>query len=1194
MTGADGTTEQRPLGGAASSMHTERAVYEPYKSHTDRHESLQSCSTSKDPCVILHFAIPPNICTAANDKFFVRIASVKVNPLHKYADGHFWTCVQLRHESVSSFRYETFFESRKRKEGFVAAFNSYLGGESYERVEEYVSEGIVSLLPHRTRAKFKGMVFCLGAANIEMQVTKFLGYVCGQRDFELQVPLRDFVALFDGPKKQALFDHIAYLEQARTHLTVQQTSHFALVAATCIGALHKANFGRFTSKLLSVAAFPSADMLRSLSATDVSTLRDATLKEAVESGIRHLIRHNMEHNRSDLAWLEKAANDEYLDVVVASCKDAYTSVRKSHAPLTRDVEATFLAIMDTFAFTESKIEILRCLFLISSDSVSCKEAVLNCFFTAARCFKTKRCFTEYNALIKELSVSDLFLVARVAKGYYPTTDTNDVVIAPLKDVLMDRIAHSTLVEVQTITVDNCNDMFLNEAWVNACFDRIKIINAHNINLLFDSVLIVFLDLPQNLPGLALKWVEHRLRGLRDDKQIVLDTVKTVLAARMLVQSGLRWMKVTAAAQVLALEVQVLDSVNQLLHSITVAPWDCIQCVSGLADLIRPINDEVLPLSNHVVEWLSCKMVASLAQQVNDSSYLMRVLNEIDCHNALTCEFSVAVVVLFLDLLTKRMPARLLYCDSYVDVVSVSSIVQVMSTLRDMVSLEQMKRHAKFTQIKALVDKIFKAILGGEILVADFLHVKAVGSNGGSDWKVPLVNFAKAYAVDLTLETLNGCELAIATFQTKLQNVRLYLVHVQQESKEETEAGFVAVALAELNRLCSHLEDNIGVFSVEQVRSDDLWGRLLDLVPLAEEFSACRGSKLYESIWCRELGSRLGNEEVNDSTDSESGSEKRDKVSQLVTLCGDVNNASEACLDGFLKSFANFRSLKIGDVAHIWVTNLVFDEEYQSLGKIQLYRGKLEHFHDKRYLLQALSDMYAMRDYASGLLDVFQMFEGVMVDDSSHIVRVTNQLVDFDCEADDALLEKMHLLNTRFQGAVAQLTGNNFKLFVGLLRELRLCSEVMSFLHQLRDEKNVNLIDMVEDSSDSIVRPETVAEFDSIRRSFRELLVRLADRRHCSPEDFVRDLTECLLIHQDSDAHLAAKLYSCRSQVNAILSQIFGMVLIRYNLVFRSTAFAISGSLWRTARSRPRSCVAKSMTPARQSGAGPRPASLCWW
>jgi hypothetical protein len=538
-------------------------------------------------------------------------------------------------------------------------------------------------------------------------------------------------------------------------------------------------------------------------------------------------------------------------------------------------------------------------------------------------------------------------------------------------------------------------------------------------------------------------------------------------------------------------------------------------------MIRPVSAEVAPFSNHVVAWLREKIEALLVQLAGDPSGLMRVLKEIDCRSAQSCDFSLAVMVAFLDLLSNKLPANL----KYTDVAPFSTFIQMVSPLRDMVSCAQIEGHAKFGQIRVFTMKLLDLIASEELTVEQLLGLKTVAIGGG-DWKSPLVEFASAYGHPVSSDTIAHSEEIIVRFQTKLQTVRLYLVHVQLESKEG-EVGFVADALAELNRLCAHLEDNIGSLMVRQLRGQDVWGRLYEMVHLAEDFTNCKGSKLFESVWRRELATRVSCELGN--TDLGSDAERRASVRQLVVLCEEVADATGKCMDSFLLSFSNPATLKIGAVAQIWVSGLVFNSEQAALG-LTIYNEKLVHFRNEWHLLQALTEMYAFRGFATGLLAVFEMFEGVNCSASSGIIDVTTTLSSFDVEAEDASLLQVYEHMVAWQDAVTQLTSGHFDRFVELLRELQLCGEVVNFLQLLRDEKNVNLIDMVEDSSDSIVRAETVAEFDSIRRSFRGLLLLLVDKGTCNPEAFMRDLTQNLLSGDDADKHLTAKLFSCRSQV----------------------------------------------------------------
>jgi hypothetical protein len=112
--------------------------------------------------------------------------------------------------------------------------------------------------------------------------------------------------------------------------------------------------------------------------------------------------------------------------------------------------------------------------------------------------------------------------------------------------------------------------------------------------------------------------------------------------------------------VIDFEALVLEASKDLLVSLSISPWASVQCVEDLTNILRPLHDDVLPLSKQVVAWMGEKMAALLAQLVNDPDAPLRLLRAIDCRAELTCDFSVAVEVTFLDLLTKQLPAHLSY------------------------------------------------------------------------------------------------------------------------------------------------------------------------------------------------------------------------------------------------------------------------------------------------------------------------------------------------------------------------------------------------------------------------------------------------------------------------------------------------------------------------------------------------------
>eukprot|EP01034_Spumella_vulgaris_P021951 gene21951-28030_t len=1091
-----------------------------------QHESIDSIATNGKYSCILHFSFPPEMCVNAQDTFYVRCNDTKIL-LTKYSEGHFWANIVL-YDGIKSVRYEVFWMRREQKADLFSKVGTYFGGSTHHDVEMKVAAGTASFLQYRLnkQTKFKGNTFCLRASgSAEMQMVKFLSYVCCQEDFEPRVALRDIVPLFsDSVKQHDLLLNNGYLEQVRALLKPQQSSLFPLVAAVCLGAMQRANTSRTIGVLSNAPQFPSTSILRAVMNADVLSLNDPLLQELAVVGVSALVRHNLTHSMNDLtcdlAWLEKAANNEFLDVVLVNSKSF------GNLQLSDEAETSFIGILVDFQFTDHNVELFKLLFKMSKDRLACKEAVLNCFFRTARSVKTKNTFStvamrQVDALLQDLSLSDLVVVARIAKTHHSLK--TDLVVASLRNTLTDCVLRSTLADVQKVSVEDFNCMFLDEHWLDVCIKRIHEVAPRTIEHIFDSNLVVYVKSSQHLPVLATAWMECILtsyRYQRDEQTAILETVSTVLDARMFVQKGAQRLKATQT-DVCNFETKVLGEAGKFLSRMNTTPWTCVTCVPRIADLIRPVNELAMVLSNDVVAWLRGKLEESFAQLANDPDASMRLLKAIYRSADKPCAFTEGVLATLLDLLTEKLPLHMTYADA----IAFSVQVRAFHGLQDDYLLALLEKHPKYKQIKVFVTKLLGTIVSEDILVRELLQLKTV-QGGGADWKTPLLNFAIAYKVNVTPAMLNSCEETIASFQAKLVNIRAYLNNVEKESGE-TSSGFVTDALVELNRVCTHLEHSVGSLAAKVLRGPAVWGRARELMPMAEEFHLHKESQLFLTTWRREFGTRASVELVD--TELEPGSERRDAVQQFITLCEDANTATDTVLNAFLLSFATPNTLKIKAMTKVWVAGLNCEDEYRTLGDTK-YRNKLAHFWSQRQLLEALTNMNVYRNHASGLLDALKMFVGVDATSSSAIVDLSTALSTFEVDAEDASLWEIHECIENWHAVVTTATSNHFDSFVELLSELRGCGEVISFLYLLRPEKNVNLIDMVEENSDSIVRAETVAEFDAIRRAFRQLI--LSDRER-SPGTFLTDLTTSLLVGIDRDVGLAAKLHSCKSQIHSI-------------------------------------------------------------
>lgn len=646
-----------------------------------------------------------------------------------------------------------------------------------------------------------------------------------------------------------------------------------------------------------------------------------------------------------------------------------------------------------------------------------------------------------------------------------------------------------------------------------------------------------------------------------------------------------------------------------LEAVQLQPLDCLAHAGDL-EIIGDDNNDLQSMKDGIFNWLRRNLL--LVLDVASPQSFFRPVTQIDCpaDQVTARPLSQKMLSLLLDTLSappyatpRARKAPLDYCHlepfgEFVRAICIANSRSKSSSSLSMLSHKMLLAHCYFQELVVYAEQLAGSVSSGAITLRCFAQVQARPD--------PLLCFSSALGASLTAATITDCHSSVLRFQGNLAATRQYLNRVQERSFVFPIAQSVVVHCMELLRALESTSDALQLSQLNTLGA--LSDEVAALVPIAHSLQDVKDSALYLSIWNCELDramthyaadtANVGTEpphmgmdvDINDAdvdVNVEDGSlttatvildegveECKEEpvddsaVRDFLALCEAVGERSDDQINQFLESFSGSKRshLKMVSVRLLWSSDMVFEKELTALRKSDRFGDKLESWGNScGAMMRSLSDSSQYCTIlAPALLAMVQLFN--CRTEASALIAMSHELVAVQTRPDEVLMSELTELMINWRRTVADQCGQHcsFEALTDFVCELQHCGAVIAFVDEVKDEKDFNLMDMVEENADSAIRAETVAEFESIRRALTPLLrptvqsirakaipeaasgnnvravaqaaplqesakVTLVSRLD-TPEKMLREFSAKLL---GSVTNTTAKLHSCRHQIHGI-------------------------------------------------------------
>eukprot|EP01038_Epipyxis_sp_PR26KG_P009643 gene9643-12983_t len=356
-------------------------------------------------------------------------------------------------------------------------------------------------------------------------------------------------------------------------------------------------------------------------------------------------------------------------------------------------------------------------------------------------------------------------------------------------------------------------------------------------------------------------------------------------------------------------------------------------------------------------------------------------------------------------------------------------------------------HKDMNKIVEFVNNLITSIYSKSITFARIQEM--VATTGTASWVDIMYGYASSLNINLTKETLTHMEIKCMEFREEMNATSEYLNTVHDWLSKISHSFLVQLSLF-LDHFVN-LKSNLPSLSMIDIESShNVWGKLLVIKNNSTSFSVIKASKLIARVWKETLleFSCRGSDSLEFDFPSLS-SEAFEKT--LITI------------NQYLNYLKNPESLSLAAARLIWKDGTSWEHETNAF---------------KKYIISNIekSDFYC-RKYAPALMKTLEVFSCC---DDREIVRSSRKLIGISPEI--SLKELSYIITTW-----ANLLGDDWEMLLPIFLEFSKSSDLVDFIREIKNEKNFDLIDMVEEHSDSFIRLDTAYHFDAARRFIRELL-----------------------------------------------------------------------------------------------------------
>eukprot|EP01038_Epipyxis_sp_PR26KG_P006688 gene6688-9172_t len=846
----------------------------------------------------------------------------------------------------------------------------------------------------------------------------------------------------------------------------EKPSNASIAAMTFIGIASKLVRNE---NVLPGINFPSYELLLSLvEEDDLLKLKSNTSKEYFYVGVKKITTHNYVYG-SDINWLLKLSANEFVNTIVDAVNESPKKLKST------SVENNFLFNSSVSNLSPSLIRKVfyslyestpgigdeqkqhrKLLLLNLLNSITWTRPDFHKYFST---FVSKLSFTELIDLV------ELFATINVGSDGFLSQSLVRISIDIFQNIILKNVPFLSVQDVALISAEIVCYLEISSSHIKLLFDEMiksgekikiefsleKILNTHLVAAVspddryfllkscIDWILIWSKYIKETEPNLdSIYNILFRvLEGLKNASQFV-DFDLTEFTGKLLNESGRA----------------LVESFN---------PVKALKSIRLLYLLFRKkrshsnLTDISSAIESHALNYLRT-VLGNFLDTPQSFEQAFDLLSRDNFDEEIT-KFEKDCVLLLLNILNTKIGYPKLSYEKMGNL-SVFFYLFMQSMDRELFLLE----HDGMTSILKYIQKLMELIKEKKFTLAGVDEVTSALIT--PSWLEALDNICKCSNVKLTRTDFTEIKDAVSKFRQELIGLRNYVTRCVDCLQGHCSITHLKLYLD----FISSLESKTSTLTLAEVSNPMVWELLSDLKPHAQFLTQVQDSTLITTLWEQIFRS------LHPIIDEDQSSLVDNNGLNFIELSEGAVSKVRQQLKIFFEKIATPDLITLSEVRKIWVDGLIWDQELKVFQEIfPVYSVTLERSYQ---MIQHLTKVALFQSvYAPGLISALEIFDCSLDSDlgrsSERLVSVGDDISLF--EFNDSIINWQYCM------------GDDWESLITIVVELGKAKELVDFVKVILEEKNFNLIDMVEEHSDSIIRAETVSEFDVVRRFLRPLL-----------------------------------------------------------------------------------------------------------
>lgn len=861
--------------------------------------------------------------------------------------------------------------------------------------------------------------------------------------------------------------------------------NFSLLVLICIGVSGISLSINFDER------FPSNDILKQLTTEDSFVLRQH-FSQCFSKGLDELLIHSFKYFKNDLMWLKMIELEIFSNEII----DRILKVTNQLTPIPQELEEIYIPILAKLTLDQERMKLLIPLYKLFPS----KHLVISNFINSnRRKFSAESFQRGFKNFLQSMSMNlkELSLIVQWLRDLLPKRD--DSIVALLKDIFCNVLSQQSLVVIQNIEGAVWDAIYTDEEMVIFWFNTI-IAQDHDVALskILATELVLRIERSKRISELCKSWVSYifnkTFKSLSDKEQVVSMT-KYILKAQTTFAEGIKRHSPNLNAE--TLRSDIMTEINKFLPS-TISEKLWIDMIAVLEDILAVFNiEEISPLANILYNKIEQSLRLELRLANLNAVDQQWIFDKVNFQPKFEGAFYKRVISLYFEIVMFPVTNGANYHDKIEFLLAYTPILACITSVKYTAIYKVAQEHTGFRMTRDLAEALLESIQQKSISIKDF---NLIAKNRQTDWQGSLSQLSEILGNSRVERSfLKECLNAIKLFKESLACIKAFLSYCLSIVAGFETGSKSLQSFEYLEKQCLAIESNIGNLTLAQIGDlSSVLGDLKNILNHAELHRSIYTSKLYISTWNQTFKEAIDKIYVSERSLTEIHDlfDDQPKIEMIDSIFTCASDETDRLLSEFFLAFNDVASVKFNYARKFWSSEMDFDNEIDALEKSK-FSQKIIYFRGAGQVLRHLSRAFHYcQNVAPAFLKVCEIFN-VHGTAESELFDIATKLANFDFKSETSELKLLSDYIEDWERKLSSSKGAKrmkrlpilTELVEELLLQLSYFKEILDFLNEIKTEKNFNIIDMVEENSESIIRAETVSNFDSVRRFLHPIIIK---------------------------------------------------------------------------------------------------------